>query len=61
MKRSMQLEQLATKYSLDEKTAEFGPFNSEKEWDFAEFCLKTLGHGELDTMLKLDFVSAVQE
>lgn len=58
VKRLTHLEQLATKYPLDEKSAEFGPFNSEKEWDFAEVCAKTLGHGELDTLLKLDFVSA---
>ncbi len=58
VKRPTQFERLANTYPLDDTAGEFGPFKSEKEWDFAEWCAKTLGHGEMDRMLDLDYVSA---
>lgn len=56
-KRPTRFERLATTYPLDDAAGEFGPFRSEKEWEFAEWGVKTLGHGEMNKLLDLDYVS----
>ncbi len=57
VKRPTQFERLAKTYPLNEDSGEFGPFRSEKEWEFAEWGVKALGHGEMDRLLGLDYVS----
>lgn len=56
VKRDTKFKTIAKSYPLDDDNA-FGPFKSEKEWDFAEYCVKTLGHGEMNRLLDLDYVS----
>lgn len=49
-------EKLAKKYPLDDG-GNFGPFKSEIEWKFAQWTAKTLGMGDANELLNLEFVS----